>query len=245
MAKSCVSLSSPEFKNLLEETGKDMLELAAEVSRWQDANGVENFPNRAQLEDYFYEELPKDIISKSVLENMGFPTGSRTSLAIASARKAQQDGKFNNLEEGINWVQENLVKTKKEDNLYYQNRINARTRAKKKLIKLGIIDKYNNIIEGQLGEFRRKGREWSNYYIQKGVLKQGEQLIVDERGSKAFFNEDFFKRVDQANFQLEKQSGLAPNEDLNLKLEAWAEKHGISIVAMETLKKRLEGPERS
>jgi hypothetical protein len=244
MAKSCVSLSSPEFKNLLEETGKDMLELAAEVSRWQDANGVENFPNRAQLEDYFYEELPRDIISKSVLENMGFPTGSRTSLAIASARKAQQEGKFNNLEEGINWVQENLVKTKKEDNLYYQNRINARTRAKKKLIKLGIIDKYNNIIEGQLGEFRRKGREWSNYYIQKGVLKQGEQLIVDERGSKAFFNEDFFKRVDQANFQLEKQSGLAPNEDLNLKLEAWAEKHGISIVAMETLKKRLEGSGR-
>ena len=87
MAKSCVSLSSPEFKNLLEETGKDMLELAAEVSRWQDANGVENFPNRAQLEDYFYEELPKDIISKSVLENMGFPTGSKTSLAIASARR--------------------------------------------------------------------------------------------------------------------------------------------------------------
>ena len=127
-----------------------------------------------------------------------------------------------------------------DENIYYQNRLNAKTRAKNKLVELNIIDKFNNIVEGQLGEFRKKGREWANHYIRKGILNPGEQLIVEEKGGKkVLFNMDILKKVDEANYQLEKQSKLPPNQELNNKLEAWAKKNNISVVAMEDVKERL------
>ena len=118
--------------------------------------------------------------------------------SLAKARIAQREGQFNTLLEAVEWANNNLIENKNTDDLYYQNRINARTRAKNKLINLNIIDKFNNIIEGQLGEFRRKGREWSNYYIEKGLLKPGEQLIMEEQaGKKVLFNEELFKKIDE------------------------------------------------
>jgi len=46
---ACVNVNSPEFQNLLEDTGMNQHILAAKVTVWQEINGFENFPTVADL----------------------------------------------------------------------------------------------------------------------------------------------------------------------------------------------------
>jgi hypothetical protein len=251
MALNCINTSSLEFKKLVKDSGVHPFELAPMISRWQDVNGIGDFPTVEELKAIeevepevfeLEEKAPqKDLLTKKHLEALGIAEGVDVNLALAKARIAQREGQFNTLLEAVEWANNNLIENKNTDDLYYQNRINARTRAKNKLINLNIIDKFNNIIEGQLGEFRRKGREWSNYYIEKGLLKPGEQLIMEEQaGKKVLFNEELFKKIDENNYQLTRKSILPQDQELNEKLMGWAKANGISVVAMEKLKEKLE-----
>jgi hypothetical protein len=46
---ACVNVNSPEFQNLLEDTGMNQHILAAKVTVWQEINGFESFPSLADL----------------------------------------------------------------------------------------------------------------------------------------------------------------------------------------------------
>ena len=52
MAKHCINIGSPEFKKLVEETNSDPLELAANISLWQDSNNTDEFPSVNQVKRF-------------------------------------------------------------------------------------------------------------------------------------------------------------------------------------------------
>jgi len=56
----CVNRTSPEFKTLLEQSNINPIILAAKVSLWQEANGLDNFPN---LDDIEIKSFPKSDIN--------------------------------------------------------------------------------------------------------------------------------------------------------------------------------------
>src|SRR3990167_198818 len=45
----CVLINSKEFKTLLKATGLNPIELAADVSLWQDKNGLDSYPTKEQI----------------------------------------------------------------------------------------------------------------------------------------------------------------------------------------------------
>ena len=58
MAKHCVNIGSPEFKKLVEETNSDPLELAANISLWQDSNNTDEFPTTEEIQNFTPQPAP-------------------------------------------------------------------------------------------------------------------------------------------------------------------------------------------
>lgn len=46
---NCININSPDFKKLVEETGLPSFELDYAIAKWQDINGVDNFPTVEQI----------------------------------------------------------------------------------------------------------------------------------------------------------------------------------------------------
>ena len=46
---NCININSPDFKKLVEETGLPSFELDYAIAKWQDINGVDNFPTAEEI----------------------------------------------------------------------------------------------------------------------------------------------------------------------------------------------------
>lgn len=63
MAKHCINVKSPEFKQLVEESKINPLELAAKISLWQDANNTDEFPSVSEVKRFGEVQYQKQTAS--------------------------------------------------------------------------------------------------------------------------------------------------------------------------------------
>jgi len=61
MLKNCVNVKSLEFQDLLEQSKLDVITLGNKISRWQDINGVDNYPTLEQLNILPDEVKPNEV----------------------------------------------------------------------------------------------------------------------------------------------------------------------------------------
>lgn len=69
----CVNISHPDFKKLLEETGKDSFELETDIVLWQDRTGSDEFPEASDIRDVYYsteeaKSLPDAEVNQKLTE---------------------------------------------------------------------------------------------------------------------------------------------------------------------------------
>jgi hypothetical protein len=181
---------------------------------------------------------PKDGYTENVVKRAS-QSNSPGGYRIAVPKRIHVLGSQTDMQRFADYVSSNQLSTNSSNQLF-QIKGKSKPRAKSKLIELKIIDRFNNIIEGKLGEFRKTNKLWNDFYIKEGVLKQGEQLLVEENGGKkVLFDMNLFNKLDSLGYQLGNESKEAPNKELNDKLIAWAKLHGISVESLEVLKKRF------
>jgi len=109
----CVSKTSPEFKKLLAQSTMHPLELAARVSLWQEANGLDNFPEYSQI-------LPE--VDQEFLENL-FPNDTKTNVdSVIENIKEEVSNPDENIENEIQDVEE-AVEVQKEPKLLYSDKM--------------------------------------------------------------------------------------------------------------------------
>jgi len=56
--KKCINLKHPEFQELLSQTNNSILELAADVSTWQEEMDTDDFPSKEELDKYLKKANP-------------------------------------------------------------------------------------------------------------------------------------------------------------------------------------------